>query len=172
MAASMLEIGIVIILAASVLIVGISYVLAYGYQNKINQKKGTRGMNGLEGTTVNLSCPPGQVINFDSYNSVISRGALFCSASGSGENGNPPSAGLDGFFQMGIGQSSHFFNPSTTVDLVGSSSTSNLKGCAGKNSCTFVVPKKSDSLVQNSVLKGCNGVIAMVGTYDCVNSST
>jgi len=169
MAASMLEIGIVIILVAAVLIVGVSYIMAFRHQQTVNKQVTTRGMNGLEGATLNLSCPPGQVISFDSYNSVISRGALFCSASDAGENANPPATTNDGFFQFKTGQNNKFFNPSTTLNLTEDNSPLTLKNCKGKNSCSFTIPIKSDADVAKvPALNKCPGKIAFVGTYDCV----
>lgn len=168
----MLEIGIVILLVTAVIIVGISYILSYGYKNGINGKTTTRGMNGLASTKLELACPAGQVINFDSYNSVISRGVLFCSASSKGENSIPPqrsvkgNASLDGFYQQGKGQNKSFFNPNTTIDLTSSDSPFSLVNCKGKNSCSFTVPDVTDPNI--GVLAGCSGTIAMVGTYDCV----
>jgi len=166
MVASTLEIGIVILLVTAVIIVGISYLYSYRYKNGINLKTTTRGMNGLAGTKINLSCPSGQVINFDSYNSVISRGVLFCSASSKGENSIPPRTPLDGFYQAGKGQNKSFFNPNTTIDLTSSSSPFSLASCKGKNSCSFTVPDVTDPNI--GVLANCTGTIAMVGTYDCV----
>lgn len=165
MVASTFEIGIVVILVAAVLIVGVSYIYSFYFKNGISGKTVTRGMNGLEGTTINLSCPTGQVINFDSYNSVILRGVLFCSASDKGENSPPPS--IDGFFQR-KGQNKNFFNPAATIDLTSDSSPFSLKSCKGKNSCSFTVPDNTDANVKK-VLGGCTGKIAMVGTYDCVS---
>ncbi len=139
-----------------------SSISSYFYGKKLRGLTVTRGMSGTSGQTVNLQCSPGQVISFNNTNITTSRGVLL----------NPAAAGTgcDPFFTPTTGQSSTFFNPSTTMDLMASGSPFNLQQCAGQNSCTFTVPLTSDTNITSTCLSSNNGVkqISFIGTYDCV----
>lgn len=158
MALSMVEIAFIIIL---VMLVGaslITFVYAYRYQRSILQDVTTRGMNGRAGTTLNLTCPAGEVISFKNSNPTVTRGAIICSGD----------ARCDPFFQQGIGQSEHFFSQDNTIDVFADNRFSELKQCEGKNACNWTIPLSSDNRLANTCLGSCSGNIEFVGTYDCV----
>lgn len=175
----MLEVAIITILVFAVGLIIYSYIQARKYNKVLIQNTSTRGMNGLEGSVVNLVCPVGQVISFKSGNLTSTRGALICSGDTTGK--------CDAFFQYGVGQKKNFFNPDTTIDVFSPDSKfTDIKSCEGKQTCSWTVPKKGDRRFP-SLLKitptnpkakqigpgpGCVGVctgqIGFIGTYDCV----
>lgn len=146
---------ITILLIIFILLIG-SNILAYRENTKINNRTITRGINGIQGQTINLSCPSGQTISFSNPNTTLSRVALICGSKLS----------CDSF----TGDQTKSFYNSNSIDLVTTPSTLNISSLQGKNSGSFVVPNSSDPRV-NSVgcLGGCNN-IQVVGTYDCVSS--
>lgn len=161
---SMIEAGIVVILIFAVALLGYSLFMAVQNKKKLSKNITTKGMNGLAGATLNLSCPAGQVIGFDKINTTSTRGALVCLGDVS----------CDGFFQPGVGQTTSFFNPSTTIDVFATGSKFDLKEeCEGKQTCTWVIPNKNDSRLPvqssspGSCLAKCAGNMAFIGTYDC-----
>jgi hypothetical protein len=160
----MVEAGIVVILVFAVALLGYSLFMAIQNKKKLSKNITTKGMNGLAGASIALSCPAGQVISFDKINTTSTRGALVCLGD----------ASCDGFFQPGVGQGTSFFNPSTTIDVFATNTKFDLKDeCEGKQSCSWTVPNKSDSRlpVQSSTpgscLAKCAGNMAFIGTYDC-----
>lgn len=175
---SMIEIGILIALVMITGVMIVSYILSLSLKHKLNQKITTKGMNGLEGTKINLTCPSGQVISFKNTNKVLTRGALI--ASGAlvtlGSENTVADSRCDAFWQPPTstssgGQSSSFFNPQTTIDMLGDKSPfTQVKDCEGKENCSFVVPTKEQ--IPKSGPGSCMGTtagkLAFIGTYDCI----
>lgn len=160
----MIEVAILVILIFGVILVGFYYYKAYQNKQQLIQKPSTKGMNGIGGSTIQLTCPPGQVISFDKINTTSTRGSLVCL-------GDP---NCDGFFQPGVGQNTSFFNPKTTIDVFSSSSKfTDIQECEGKESCEWTIPTSSDSrLPSQSTTPGycltkCAGQVSFIGTYDC-----
>lgn len=161
---SMIEVAILVLLIFGVGIIGFYYYKAYENKNKLEQNPTTKGMNGLGGSTVELSCPAGQVISFDKINTTSTRGALVCLGDSK----------CDAFFQPNKGQLSNFFNQTNTIDVFSASSPfTDIKECEGKETCSFTVPTADDDRLplQSSTpgycLGKCNGQLAFIGTYDC-----
>lgn len=160
---STLEVAIMVLLIFGVATVSYLYYKAYEKKKELVQKPTTKGMNGIGGDTVNMSCPSGQVISFDKINATSTRGSLVCLGD----------TECDGFYQPD-GQGKNFFNPSTTIDVFSAASPFNdIKGCAGKESCSWKIPDDTDSRLPSkratpgSCLKNCKGQIGFIGTYDC-----
>lgn len=166
---SAIEVAIITLLSFAVIIVIYTFVMALRYKNKLAKNTSTRGMNGVAGKTLNLQCPPGQVISFQEGNKTSTRGALVCTGSKTGV--------CDAFWQT-TGQNATFFNPKTTIDVFakGSPITDLKEKCSGQNSCSWTVPSKSDSRlpidprIPGSCLSSCDGILSFIGTYDCVKA--
>lgn len=140
-----------------------SAISSYLYGKKLAGKTTTRGMSGISGQTVVLQCPAGQVISFTNNNPTTSRGVLLA----------PSAAGTqcDPYFTPGVGQSQHFFNQGTTMDLMASGNPFSLSSCEGQNSCSFVVPSPNTQGVSAvSCLAASTSPLSFIGTYDCVPS--
>lgn len=129
----------------------------------------TRGANGVQGQTLNLTCPAGQQIriNTSSLPGGMTRSRYVCS--------NPTPLGGDGtltedpecdpYFQS-TGQLTSNFNPATTLDA-----TKDLYNeCNGKNQCTFTIPSPT-TLPNICGGKVCTGHIQLIANYDCVPQS-
>lgn len=160
---SMIEIGMIILLMMFCAAVITSYVFLYQEKSKYNISTTTKGMNAIgEGKTINLTCPSGQVISFKNLNTHTTRGALVALGD---------TTTCDPFYQQ-TGQTDNFFNPQTTIDLLGSTSPFDLKSCEGKTSCKFTIPTKSQikSAVPGICLGITTGDIGLIGTYDCTPS--
>lgn len=146
---------ITILLIILVLLVG-SNILTIRKHEQLISNVITKGINGMQGQTLNLSCPVGQVISFKNLNKNIYRVALICGSSGT------TSSTCDSF----TGDQSKSFYNSNSIDLT-QSDNFNLKSLEGKNSGSFVVPDATDKRVSGvGCLKGCTN-IQVVGTYDC-----
>ena len=126
------------------------YILAHIAGSNFSKAPMTRGMNGFEGKTLNLSCPQGRVISFANKNKYTTRGALICT--GTSE--------LDAFYNPS-GQYENFF-AGTYVDVFKEQGYE-LSKCEGKNKCSWTIPTEVEKL------KKCNGKIAFIGTYDCLS---
>jgi hypothetical protein len=140
---------------------GISYYRSYRFGSGIGAVI-TRGMSGLSGTTVQLTCPAGKTISFENNNPTTTRGALVCS-------GNPT---CDGFWSTS-GQNSSFYNPTNTIDVMASGSPfTDLLSLEGQNSGSWNIPLPTDTRIpSSSCLSGCSGQgqqLQFIGTYDCV----
>lgn len=161
MALSMFEIGIIILLIAGISIMIVTFIFSRSFQKKLLSKIVVKGMNGLQGKTISLTCPPEMTISFDNQNTNLSRGTLVSLGDST----------CDPFYQPGVGQKASFFNPATTVDVMDpTSSFQDVRKCEGKNSCSFVVPDSTDSdIPAGSCLKQARQ-IALIGTYDCISS--
>jgi hypothetical protein len=164
---STFEVAIMVLLIFAVIVVGYLYYGAYQKKNELIQKPSTKGMNGIGGDTINLTCPAGQVISFDKINTTSTRGSLVCLGDST----------CDAFYQPD-GQEKSFFNPSNTIDVFSASSPfKDIKNCAGQQTCSWTIPDKTDSRLpkQSSTpgacLKDCSGpsaTLGFIGTYDCV----
>lgn len=164
MATSTWEIAAIVILLILVGVAGYSYFAAVQYKKRPLGKTGktladavtTRGMNGVAGKTLELTCPAGQVISFAPGNATSTRGALICTGD----------AKCDGFYQRS-GQNTTFFNPATTIDVFGAGSKfTGLAECEGKNECSWTIPSVGDQRLTGCLAKCQN--LEFVGTYDCV----
>ena len=157
----MIEIGLMILLIMVIGILAVSLILSIGHKSKYQKNVLTKGMNGLESTTISLTCPAGQMISFKNSNIHTTRGALVSLGDSK----------CDAFFQSGTGQSASFFNPKTTIDLLDASPVfPDLKKCEGKQTCSFTVPTKDQiATAASTVCIGAStGKVAFIGTYDCV----
>lgn len=153
---------ITILVIVLVLLVG-SIILTYRKSEEINSKVVTKGLNGLQGQTLNLVCPSGQSISFKNKNqSNVYRVALVCGDVPNTTNPKP----CDSFAGGTSDQSQSFYN-SNSIDII-NTSTFNLKDLQGKNSGTFVVPDASDPRVNKVGCLGSCKQIQVVGTYDCM----
>jgi hypothetical protein len=163
---SMIEAAIITLLAFATGIVIYSFVKAIQYKRVLSKNKTTKGINGLAGSNVKMTCPAGQVITFLPSNPTATRAALICSGG---------AQGCDAFFQPGIGQKNNFFNPQTTIDVLAPDSKfTDLKLCEGKQTCSWTIPSAGDERfpIQKSTpgycVGQCSGQIAFIGTYGCV----
>jgi len=125
---------ITLLIIIIILLIG-SNILTYRKRNEINEKVVTKGLNGIQGQTLNLSCPLGQTISFKNKNQNNTyRVALIC--------GDSTSNACDSF----LGDQNQSFYNSNSIDVV-NTPTFNLKDLEGKNSGNFVVPNGSDPRV-------------------------
>jgi hypothetical protein len=106
-------------------------------------------MNGVQGQTVNLVCPPGQVISLAEGNTTAPRAVYICAGDTS----------CDPFYQP-TGQTSNFFNTQNTSDVSSQVSAE----CSGKNTCSWSIPTN----IVTGTCSSCSGQIQLIGTYDCV----
>lgn len=160
---STIEFAIILILVLSIVAVSVSYYYALDKGKGLSGQVSTKGMNGLAGQTVNMSCPSGQVISFSKINNTSTRGSLVCLGDSS----------CDAFYQPS-GQNTNFFNPSTTVDVFSSSSQfKDIQACEGQQNCSWTIPTSSDTrLPTRSTNGGCLTSckqLAFIGTYDCIS---
>jgi hypothetical protein len=154
------QVALMTALGIGVAILAYSAISSYLYGRKLAAKTVTRGMSGTSGQTVNLQCPSGQVISFSNTNPTTSRGVLLA-PSGAGGSCDP-------YFTQGSGQTQHFFNQSSTMDLLASGNPYNLSACEGREECSFTVPSPGDpNLGQVPCLSQASS-ISFIGTYDCV----
>lgn len=162
---NMWEIGAIIVLLMILAAAAYTYYSAWKYRNTpiggtghtLANAVSTRGMNGVAGQKLNLTCPSGQVISFKPANTTSTRGALVCTGD----------AKCDPFYQKG-GQTKTFFNPSTTIDVFETGSKfTDLADCEGENSCEWEIPGAKDSRVDGCVAS-CKGTVSFIGTYDCI----
>jgi hypothetical protein len=162
MALSMFEIGIIILLIMGVSVMIVQFILSRSFQKKLTDKVVVKGMNGLAGSTIKLTCPPEMVISFTNPNSVLTRGAVVAL-------GDPT---CDAFAQT-AGQTTSFFNPATTIDVFETNSLfPQVDACKGKNTCSFVVPDWQSTQIpttgNGSCLRKTGQKLAFIGTYDCI----
>lgn len=150
------SVSFITLLIIILILLGGSLFLTYRKRNEINEKVTTKGLNGIQGQTLNLSCPSGQTISFKNKNQGNTyRVALVCGDSGANA--------CDSF----LGDQTQSFYNSNSIDVV-NTSTFNLKDLEGKNSGNFVVPDGSDSRVNKVGCLGSCKQIQVVGTYDCI----
>lgn len=156
MAINIWEIGIIVILLFIGIAVIVTFVYAKRYNKDLSTRTVTRGLNGMEGKTINLQCPSGQKINIYKANYICSSGTSI---------ENPV---CDPFWKSS-GQNTTFFNPSTTLDK----KTEIANNCNGKEQCTWQIPFGTTinicgtASAPNSQI--CSGKLQLVGTYDCVS---
>lgn len=159
MALSMFEIGIIILLIVGIGIMITSFIFSHNFQNQLLDKVMTKGMNGVSGQTINLTCPPQMVISYKNNNKNITRGAIIAI-------GEPT---CDAFFQRGVGQNGSFFNPNTTVDaLAPDSPYKDITSLEGQNKGSFTVPKPNDPNLPKGSCLASAAQLAFIGTYDCI----
>ena len=161
MVLSMFEIGIIILLVMGISVMIVQFLLSRNFQKKLTDKVIVKGMNGVAGTKINLTCPPEMVISFKNPNSVLTRGALIAIGDRS----------CDAFSQPNVGQNTNFFNPATTIDVFEKESFfPEIKNdCEGKNKCSFTVPDSSNKQIPRvSCLATPGQKLAFIGTYDCI----
>ena len=133
------------------------------YGHTLKDTTSTRGMNGSSGQTVQLQCPPGQVISFQNPNANVTRGALTCDGSNGGA--------CDAFWSTS-GQYTNFFTPNIVDVLASGSPFTDISSLAGQNSGTWTVPSPSDSRIPStSCVRACSS-LDFIGTYDCVAQSS
>jgi hypothetical protein len=165
MVVTTLEVIVVTTLIMLAIAMVVSYIASIFFGKKLASYVITRGMNGMQGTTLNLSCPVGQVIDFTNNNPKTTRGALICTGD----------ASCDAF--ANYDQNNTFYNPATSIDVFGAGSPfTDLQKCAGQQTCPWTVPLKTDVRLAASgpyqgCLQRCLGKIAFVGTYDCIPAS-
>lgn len=152
---SLLSVSFVtILIIIFILLIG-SNILTYRKRDEINQKVVTKGLNGIQGQTLNLSCPNGQTISFKNKNQGnMYRVALVC-------------GDITGECDSFLGDQTQSFYNSNSIDVV-NTPTFNLKDLEGKNSGSFVVPDGSDLRVSKVGCLGNCKQIQVVGTYDCI----
>jgi hypothetical protein len=131
---------------------------SFEFHKNLTSKVITRGLNGIQGQNVSLTCPPGQKISVYKANYVCTSNQSFESST------------CDPFWSTD-GQLTNFFNPVNTYDV----SDEISKKCNGGNSCTWTIPSGSgigicQQQTPNS-LNGqpCSGVLQLIGTYDCTS---
>lgn len=146
------------------------------FKKTLSGRSVTRGLSGVAGATVNLSCPSGQKISVYKANYICTNPQV--TAGGTSHE----SSTCDPFFQPDVGQSTSFYNPDTTLDLVNGPTTVNpqynvVAKCNGSRTCSFVVPSVDPSMsgtmcnIPGQTPSSCTsngGTIQLVGTYDCV----
>lgn len=163
--ANMWEIAAIVILLMILGACVYTYYSAWQYRNTpigntgqtLAKSVSTRGMNGVAGQNLQLTCPAGQVISFKPANTTSTRGALICTGDSK----------CDAFYQKG-GQTKTFFNPSTTIDVFANDSKfTDLAACEGQNKCEWTIPGSSDSRVSGCIAS-CKGQVSFIGTYDCI----
>lgn len=151
------EIAFVIILMLIGCSLIFTFITSYKFKKNLDQKILTRGMNGIEGSTINMTCPSGQKIKVYKANYVCSSGSI---------TENPE---CDPYWRTS-GQKSNFFNPLNTFDVSSQISSS----CDGKELCVWNIPKGSSMKIcgqsSGNTLDGsvCTGQLQLIGTYDCV----
>lgn len=151
-------VSFVTLLIIILILLGGSLFLTYRKRNKIIGNAVTKGLNGIQGQTLNLSCPSGQTISFKNKNQGNTyRVALVC--------GDISGSGCDSF----LGDQTQSFYNSNSIDVV-NTPTFNLKDLEDKkeNSGSFVVPDGSDPRVNKVGCLGSCKQIQVVGTYDCI----
>lgn len=132
---------------------------SFEFHKSLTTKVITRGLNGNQGTTVNLTCPPGQKIKVYKANYVCTSNSSFESST------------CDPYWST-QGQLTNFFNPSNTFDI----SSSISKKCNDRESCSWNIPPGSGIGICQQQTPGtlngevCSGILQLVGTYDCSSS--
>lgn len=160
----LLSVSFITILVIIFVLLIVSNILAYRESSKINSKVVTRGINGLQGQTINLSCPAGQTISFSNPNATLARVALVC--------GSAYASQCDSF----TGDQTKSFYNANSINLITTPTSLNISSLQGKNSGSFTVPDASDPRVNtpttSTCLKGLQSCsnIQVVGTYDCVSN--
>lgn len=132
---------------------------SFEYHKNLSSKTITRGMNGSQGKTVNLTCPSGQKIKTYKANYICTSASPYETQS------------CDPFWST-EGQLTNFFNPSNTLDISSQISSQ----CDGKETCSWTVPSGSSVGICQQKTSGssngspCIGKLQLVGTYDCVQN--
>lgn len=156
---SLLSVGFVTILVIIFILLIGSNILTYRKRDEINEKTVTKGLNGIQGQTLNLSCPAGQTISFLNKNQGnMYRVALIC-----GDVSGTNASACDSF----VGDQTQSFYNSNSIDVV-NTPTFNLNDLEKKNSGSFVIPDGSDPRVNKVGCLGSCKQIQVVGTYDCI----
>jgi hypothetical protein len=150
-----LELSLILI---GVLFIGVlifAFFKTFYYGRQLTSNVITRGLNGVGGSTVNITCPSGQNITVNKANYICTSGT------------NIESSGCDPYYQSN-GQQTTFFNPNNTLDVTSTLATQ----CNGKSSCSIAIPSSQAAICAQ---KGpgtndggpCTGQIQLIGTYDC-----
>ena len=166
MAVGTWELAFVLLFLVLVPVLIFLIVRAYRFKKVLNDKVITRGLSGVAGSTVNLTCPAGQKIS-------IYRANYICTNPTANADGTSfESTTCDPFYSSG-GQEMSIYNPATTLDAVNNpgqimSQYNPVVKCNGQQKCSFTVPSVDPS--QTGMCNGttCTGTIQLVGTYDCV----
>lgn len=152
-------------LELSLILIGVFFIglLVFGffktfhYGRQLAGNTITRGLNGIGGTTLNITCPSGQKITVNKANYICTSGMGI-------EN-----TGCDPYYQQD-GQQTTFFNPNNTLDVTSTLGTQ----CNGKASCSISIPSSQTSICGQSGPGQNNGgpcpsgsQIQLIGTYDC-----
>lgn len=148
------ELGFILVLLAVTGFAAFTFFKSYSFHKKLSTETLTRGMNGVAGSTIKLTCPVGQKIKVYKANYV-------CTSTVSQEN-----ATCDPYWQQN-GQVSNFFNPLNTFDAGATLGDQ----CNGKQDCSITVPSALNVCQQTTANaldgKQCQGQIQLIGTYDC-----
>lgn len=135
----------------------VSFIYSRHFQDQLLDKVMTKGMNGVSGQTINLSCPPEMVISYKNNNGNITRGAII-------SLGDPS---CDPFYQK-AGQQGSFFNPATTIDALAANSLfKDITSLEGLNKGSFTVPSPNDPNLKGTCLASAKQ-LGFIGTYDCI----
>lgn len=151
------EIFFILFFFALVIVGMIILYKSYEYNKKLTSQTLTRGMNGSQGKTVNMTCPAGQKIKVFKAHYVCTNGTFYEDSS------------CDPYWSPN-GQLTNFFNPSNTLDVAGQIG----QKCNGSETCEFKVPDGSGIGIcgqkNPGTLNGspCSGILQLIGTYDCV----
>ena len=140
---------------ALLLILGLLFLLSFYmyfraemYNKDIANTVTTKGMNGVGGKEITLSCPPSHKIS-------IYR-ATYISTDPDDNNFENPD--IDGFYSPD-GQLANFYNTTTTVDAL--ANDPNIAKLNNLSTAKFTIPKSFANVGNNSILQ-------LVGSYDCV----
>jgi hypothetical protein len=132
------------------------FIKSYFYKKHILQDNNARGASGVQGTTLNLTCPSGKAIS-------VSNATLICT--------NPNSNGFeDSSCDPFYNTDGTRFNTANTI--VNTSTLANQ--CNGKQTCQYTIPSSSSSSV-SGICSGnsntsCGGQIQMIGSYVCTQA--
>jgi hypothetical protein len=140
-----LEAFIIITLIVAVVVALVWLLVAWNFGKKMDQAKNTRGLNALNGTQLNLTCPVGKKISINAARYICigtdTVGNLVC---------DPMNA--DGTF-----------SDSTTADA-----TADLAQCNGLQKCTVTVNGDLSNQCSGGNNTATCSNIAVSGVYDCI----
>lgn len=164
------ELASILILLVLIPVLIFLIIRAYKFKKTLNDRVVTRGLSGVGGSTVNLSCPAGQKIS-------VFRAMYICT------NPTTPGGGTaqvedptcDPFYSS-QGQFTSLYNADTTIDVVANPNDATtaaniVQQCNGQEKCSFTIPQadpSSSSRIGMCSGKTCTGTVQLVGTYDCV----
>ena len=155
---SMWTIALLVILIMAVGVMGYNYYSSLSYGSELKSATISRGMNGIAGQTINLTCPSGTVIDFTNPNPTTTRGAIVCTGT----------SGCDAFWSA-AGQMGNFYTANIVDVFATNSPFTDLASLAGKNSGSWTIPTSSDTRIPSgSCLRNCQKPLQFIGTYDCI----